>query len=405
MSLRRAFTLIELLVVIAIIAILAVVVVLVLNPAELLKQSRDANRVSDVNTLTSALSLKNIDSASPGTPDVLYLSLPDPTIPAGATSTCSGIGLSSSSLPQGWTYQCASVADYRNTNGSGWIPVNFASGTVGNALSALPVDPVNQSSSGLYYTYTTNGGSQFEISANFESQKYASVAANSGGPYNDLYVKGSSLSLLPIDYRPGHIGVQQACGAGGVYSSSITCTFPSPVIPGDVLLAAVSGSSATSSPIISGCGVTWTALGTTTDGFGLWYAPIGSGASSSCAAMFVESGGGDWIGTVGEEITGVKPVVDAYTVLGSGSICPCATPTATTTVNGDFVATLLLANGHNDPGGTTVASPFTLAVNAPGVNGGGAAYAIQSSAGPISATFTTINTIWGVTLGTVAFEP
>jgi len=54
---RRGFTLIELLVVIAIIAILAVVVVLTLNPAELLRQSRDANRVSDMATLTSALNL------------------------------------------------------------------------------------------------------------------------------------------------------------------------------------------------------------------------------------------------------------------------------------------------------------------------------------------------------------
>jgi prepilin-type N-terminal cleavage/methylation domain-containing protein len=54
-SSRKAFTLIELLVVIAIIAILAVVVVLTLNPAEILKQSRDSNRVSDMDTLTHAL--------------------------------------------------------------------------------------------------------------------------------------------------------------------------------------------------------------------------------------------------------------------------------------------------------------------------------------------------------------
>jgi len=43
---RSAFTLIELLIVIAIIAILSIVVILVLNPAQLLKQSRDSNRVS-----------------------------------------------------------------------------------------------------------------------------------------------------------------------------------------------------------------------------------------------------------------------------------------------------------------------------------------------------------------------
>lgn len=39
---RNSFTLIELLIVVAIVAILAIVVVLTLNPAELLKQSRDS---------------------------------------------------------------------------------------------------------------------------------------------------------------------------------------------------------------------------------------------------------------------------------------------------------------------------------------------------------------------------
>ncbi len=45
-----AFTLVELLVVIAIIAILAVEVTLTLNPAQLLAQSRDATRISDMAT-------------------------------------------------------------------------------------------------------------------------------------------------------------------------------------------------------------------------------------------------------------------------------------------------------------------------------------------------------------------
>ena len=54
---QKGFTLIELLIVIAIIAILAVVVVLTLNPAELLRQARDSNRISDFATIKSALSL------------------------------------------------------------------------------------------------------------------------------------------------------------------------------------------------------------------------------------------------------------------------------------------------------------------------------------------------------------
>jgi prepilin-type N-terminal cleavage/methylation domain-containing protein len=61
LSSRRGFTLIELLVVIAIIAVLAIVVVLTLNPAQLLKQSRDSGRLSDMNTITSALNIYNED--------------------------------------------------------------------------------------------------------------------------------------------------------------------------------------------------------------------------------------------------------------------------------------------------------------------------------------------------------
>jgi prepilin-type N-terminal cleavage/methylation domain-containing protein len=52
---HKGFTLIELLVVLAIIAVLAVVVVLVLNPAELLRQSRDSQRLSDMSTLDDAI--------------------------------------------------------------------------------------------------------------------------------------------------------------------------------------------------------------------------------------------------------------------------------------------------------------------------------------------------------------
>jgi prepilin-type N-terminal cleavage/methylation domain-containing protein len=62
---REGFTLIELLVVIAVVAILSIVVVLTINPAEMLRQSRDAQRISDLNTLKSALNLYLVDSSVP----------------------------------------------------------------------------------------------------------------------------------------------------------------------------------------------------------------------------------------------------------------------------------------------------------------------------------------------------
>jgi prepilin-type N-terminal cleavage/methylation domain-containing protein len=184
---RKAFTLIELLVVIAIIAILAVVVVLTLNPAALFQQSRDSNRLSDMQTLTSAINLYNSDQGgtpgySLGTPGVIYISVPDPTATTTAGTNCSGLGLFGN-------YHCAASSTYRNANGTGWIPIDFASTTTGSPLSVLPVDPVNTTSSGEYYQYMTDGNT-FEIAGIPESQKYSTDPAN--------FAAGSSRTLITL---------------------------------------------------------------------------------------------------------------------------------------------------------------------------------------------------------------
>ena len=59
---QNGFTLIELLVVIAIIAALAVVVFTALNPAQRLKDARDARRTSDVDTILSAIHTAIVDN-------------------------------------------------------------------------------------------------------------------------------------------------------------------------------------------------------------------------------------------------------------------------------------------------------------------------------------------------------
>ena len=169
---NQAFTLIELLVVIAIIAILAVVVILTLNPAEIMRDAQDSNRLSDLTTFQSAMNVYTADSAigggSPnlGTPGTIYLSIPDPTATSSAGTNCSSLGFPSTG------YHCAGPSYYRDTNGTGWIPVNFSS-LSSSPLGQLPVDPVNTSSSNDYYTYTTNG-TQWAMSAVPASVKYAS---------------------------------------------------------------------------------------------------------------------------------------------------------------------------------------------------------------------------------------
>lgn len=184
---RASFTLIELLVVIAVIAVLAVVVVLTLNPAELLKQARDGNRLSDMDTLNKALSIFVVDSVgsgSLGSTSLTYLSLVDQSATTTAGTDCSSLG-----FPSGY-FHCAASSTQRSVNGTGWIPVNFQSISTGSPISSLPVDPTNSSSTHLYYSYFPGSGS-FKLSSAPESQKYASAAAQD----SKMFQSGSNVAL------------------------------------------------------------------------------------------------------------------------------------------------------------------------------------------------------------------
>jgi type II secretory pathway pseudopilin PulG len=173
------------LVVIAIIAILSVVVVLTLNPTQKLQESRDANRLSDMQTLQSAISLYVTDTSMSGTPNLgsstlTYLSLPDPTATTPAGSNCSSLG-----FPAGY-FHCAGPNFYKKTDGTGWLPVNLASTTSGNPLGSLPIDPTNNASSGLYYSYATDG-TTWKVGSIPESTKYASaITSFSAGSNQNL---------------------------------------------------------------------------------------------------------------------------------------------------------------------------------------------------------------------------
>ena len=197
-----AFTLIELLVVIGIIAILMVTIVITMNPGQLLAQSRDSNRLSDISSIDTSLRLASIDSLSFGSANTVYISIPDNTATTTAGDQCQGLGLPS--LPATYSYHCAASSTYRSTNGTGWIPVNMTQISQGTPLSQLPIDPVNTSSSRSYYTYSTNG-TQFEVTMSPESQKYKTgggndVISSDGGSLASVYEKGTKLGLEPLDY-------------------------------------------------------------------------------------------------------------------------------------------------------------------------------------------------------------
>lgn len=195
-SQRRGFTLIELLIVIAIIAVLAVVVILTINPFQIFLKARDGNRLSDLPTLNTAFGLYAEDvGGSMGSSTVTYISVPDPAATTTAGTDCSGLG-----FPGGGSFHCAAPSNYRNTDGTGWLPVNFKKLSSGSPFGSLPVDPVNKASGNgyysqgnSYYSYQTDGA-KFKLTAAVpESQTYATQAGSN--PNLLTLTFGTNLSL------------------------------------------------------------------------------------------------------------------------------------------------------------------------------------------------------------------
>ncbi len=188
----QGFTLIELLIVIAIVAILSVVVILALNPGELLKQARDSSRLSDLNSLHKALSLYQVDNpaGSFGTASTTYISYPD------SSASCANIGISTSTIANGYSFACAASSTYTKIDGTGWVPANLSSITGGAPISQLPRDPVNTTSSNNYYVYHGNT-SNWALASLLESSKYLSQSGQKDGGYDPgRFEKGSDLALI-----------------------------------------------------------------------------------------------------------------------------------------------------------------------------------------------------------------
>ena len=196
---HKGFTLIELLVVIAIVAVLSVVVILTLNPAELLRQARDSNRISDMATIRSALSLYLADVTTPNLASSTQ----------GYTRCYATSNLALTDCSWGFTSTLATTIPVNNTstaiNSRGWVPVSFDMISSGAPLGNLPIDPVNSSSSALgvcVYGYAASSTSMsFKIVAGcMESVKYgvtgtANVVSNDGGTVAKAYEVGTNMNL------------------------------------------------------------------------------------------------------------------------------------------------------------------------------------------------------------------
>ncbi len=219
------FTLLELLIVIAIIAILSIALVFMLNPAETLKKARDAQRISDLKTIKTALGVMLTSTSTPRLDTAANpLCLTD-TVGATQTGriaysafaaaiTTGTVAGSDTTLAFNATATSSAVATAGKVDGTGWIPVNLKALTSGSPISAFPVDPVNTvsataASTDLAYRYACQNGTPtgttkpafvFEINAQLESNAFTSEddkRANDGGDNASYFETGNSLNLLP----------------------------------------------------------------------------------------------------------------------------------------------------------------------------------------------------------------
>ncbi len=182
---KKGFTLIELLIVIAILAILATTIAVVMNPAQMLKEARDSQRMSDLKSIQSALALYLVSVVDPSFSGNDY-----------CTKGTTGYGPADTSCTERTVI---------TTDGNGWVDVNLDAIPTGSPLSALPLDPVNDSS--YYYEFASNATGThpltFELNCNMESTKYsnggsADVESTDGGNNNEVYEIGSVPGLNRI---------------------------------------------------------------------------------------------------------------------------------------------------------------------------------------------------------------
>jgi prepilin-type N-terminal cleavage/methylation domain-containing protein len=171
---KKGFTLLELLIVIGILAVLSTAVVLVLNPAQLLAEARDSQRLSDLSAVQSAIALYLITATSP---DLVNGD------PSGVTSTVTVAGAhcpfnTSSTAP------CVEITSAPGlVDGSGWVKAVLTKTTGGSPLAVLPSDPSNVGA--YYYAYTaTSGPLTFEVNARLESIKFRDKMTQDGGDNN-----------------------------------------------------------------------------------------------------------------------------------------------------------------------------------------------------------------------------
>jgi len=177
---KKGFTLIELVIVIAILAILASVVVLTLNPAQLMAQARDSQRISDLGSIKSAIALYMATASTPA------IAANGPF--AMVSTVCTGY----------FSTGTCTVNASTTVDGTGWVRIVLTGTTGGSPLSALPSDPTNSAT----YQYAFMGDTTnlvYKLVGKLESTKYGNTTngpmATDGGNNVSNYEIGTNLAL------------------------------------------------------------------------------------------------------------------------------------------------------------------------------------------------------------------
>jgi prepilin-type N-terminal cleavage/methylation domain-containing protein len=198
----KGFTLIEVLISVSIVALIATTLIIATNPNEIFKQARDSRRMADLTALSTAISLYvnsgssiNMDgqggiTCKGGSNQKVYVSIPNNQTPP-------------QNLPSGWSYGQVTSTNLKKIDGTGWIPINFATLVGGSPISSLPVDPINSFTKNLFYSYTCKSNGAFELTATLESKKYNMSGSDpktstDGGTDKFLFEIGTDLTLDPF---------------------------------------------------------------------------------------------------------------------------------------------------------------------------------------------------------------
>src|SRR5680860_1557725 len=196
MKIKKGFTLLELLIVISILSILSTTVILVINPAQLLKKARDSQRISDLNTLKTAIAYYITEAPTPSIGTVT------PTYSEVASVTCMS--------------RAADASVLLTTGSTGWIPIDFNGMTGGSPIGSLPKDPnptIATDNPGRYYVYLVGNATDytFELVANMESTYYTTggggdVETGDGGSISTLYEVGTAMAVLSSTSTSCYVG-------------------------------------------------------------------------------------------------------------------------------------------------------------------------------------------------------